>query len=250
MFVRLYALSLLVGLSACADLGFVDDGSDADPIAPALAQCQANFGSLQKRQGRSEQELKEIRSELLKLSEQMTSANQRCVETQAQPIEEPEDGGSVLANTEGKLVVGSRERIWVEALQLSLSARIDTGAETASLDARNVKTFERNGRPWVSFEIPDPDSEEPIQLERRRVREALVVQANAEEPERRPVIRLGIQLGPIRQLAEVTLTDRSNLDFLMLVGRIILRDVLLVDVCQNNLVPLPKGVKESQSSAP
>jgi hypothetical protein len=98
----------------------------------------------------------------------------------------------------------------------------------------------------VRFDIKKPKSKEMITLERRMVREALVVQSNSEEPERRPVIRLGIQLGPVRQLAEFTLSDRSHLDHQMLVGRNILRDVMLVDVSAANLVPLLEVEKKSE----
>lgn len=140
----------------------------------------------------------------------------------------------------GKLIVGRRERVWVEELQLALPARIDTGAETASLDARNITFFERDGNPWVRFEIARPDTEDKIVLERKKIRDALILQASSEQAERRPVIELGIRLGDVRQLAEFTLSDRSHLDYQMLVGRNILRDVMLVDVSGVNLVSTPQ----------
>jgi hypothetical protein len=91
----------------------------------------------------------------------------------------------------------------------------------------------------VRFDIPHPDGGEPLRMEMPRVREALVIQASSDVPERRPVIELGIQLGPVRQLAEFTLSDRSHLDFQMLIGRNVLRDVMLVDVSKVNLVSRP-----------
>ncbi len=144
----------------------------------------------------------------------------------------------------GKLIVGRRERVWVEELQLALPARIDTGAETASLDARNITHFERDGSPWVRFEIARPDTEDKIVLERKKIRDALILQASSEQAERRPVIELGIRLGDVRQLAEFTLSDRSHLDYQMLVGRNILRDVILVDVSGVNLVSTPQQDRE------
>lgn len=244
-----YALLALVGLTACAEFGMVDAVTDPDPIEAALEQCQSNLGSLEKNQRLHRDELGLVRSEIQSLSDQLSTASELC-DTRTPPAVELIAATESPMPADSKLVVGSLERIWVEALQLALPARIDTGAETASLDARNISNFERDGKPWVSFEIPDPAGGDPIVLERRRVREALVIQASSVEPERRPVIRLGIQLGPVRQLAEFTLSNRSHLDYQMLVGRNILRDVMLVDVSEDNLVPLPNEVQGDQSTAP
>jgi hypothetical protein len=145
-----------------------------------------------------------------------------------------------------KLLVGRREDVWIEDLQLALPARIDTGAETASLDARNIREFERDGDDWVRFDIAHPKSGEPLTLERPVARVVLILQSTSEEPERRAVIELGIVLGAVRQIAEFTLSDRSHLDFQMLVGRNILKDLMIVDVGQTNIAPY----REASSPAP
>ena len=44
-------------------------------------------------------------------------------------------------------------------------------------------------------------------------------------------------IGNIRQKAEFTLSNRSHLDYQVLVGRNILSDVMLVDVSQANIAP-------------
>lgn len=136
-----------------------------------------------------------------------------------------------------KMIVGQREQIWLEDLQLALPARIDTGAETASLDAHNIELFERNGRRWVKFEILHPTNDEKIPMERKLKRMALIVQSNSSEPERRPVIKLAITVGHITQSAEFTLSNRSHLDYQVLIGRNILQDVMIVDVSKQNAAP-------------
>ncbi|MEP1596577.1 MAG: RimK/LysX family protein, partial [Halieaceae bacterium] len=55
------------------------------------------------------------------------------------------------------------------------------------------------------------------------------------------VISLGIVLGSIRQQAEFTLSNRSHLDYQVLIGRNILSDVMIVDVSETNIAP-PVGV--------
>ncbi len=155
------------------------------------------------------------------------------------------DGAScmVVGAAPSKLIIGRREQVWLEDLQLALPARVDTGAETASLDARNIELFERNGRRWVRFEILHPDTGEALSLERKLTRMASIIQSNTSEPERRPVIKLGISIGQIKQFAEFTLSDRSHLDYQMLVGRNILKDVMVVDVSKINTVPPVVGVQ-------
>ena len=136
-----------------------------------------------------------------------------------------------------KLLVGELEQVWLPNLELALPARIDTGAETASLDARNIELFERDGSRWVRFEILHPESGEPQVLERKLKRMVKIVQANDKESERRPVIRLGITIGHIHQTAEFSLSNRSHLDSQMLIGRNILQDVMVVDVGKKNIAP-------------
>lgn len=145
--------------------------------------------------------------------------------------------------TAGKLLVGELEEVWLENLQLALPARIDTGAETASLDARDIEVFERDGRRWVRFEILHPVTGEALPMERRLKRMVSIIQANSPDSERRPVIKLGITIGHISQTAEFTLSDRSHLDYQVLVGRNILQDVMVVDVSRKNIAPylLPAG---------
>src|SRR5690554_5117364 len=134
-----------------------------------------------------------------------------------------------------KKIVGSRERVLLTDFDIVHEARIDTGATTSSLDARDVEIFERDGEQWVRFKIVDPNNDELLELERKRVRRVLITQANTEDPERRPVIEMRITLGEITQVAEFTLSNRSHLEFPVLIGRNVLRDLMLVDVGQHHL---------------
>ena len=141
----------------------------------------------------------------------------------------------------GKKIVGSREKVLLTDLGIAHEARIDTGATTSSLDARDVEVFERDGEQWVRFKIMNPDDDEPLELERKRVR---ITQANTEDPERRPVIEMRITIGEITQVAEFTLSNRSHLEFPVLIGRNVLRDLMLVDVGQHHLAD-PQPPKSS-----
>lgn len=145
-----------------------------------------------------------------------------------------------------KTVVGATEKVLLTDLGITLESRVDTGANTSSLDARNIEIFERNGEDWVRFEIHDPDLDQLVELERPRSRKVLISQSNSEEPERRPVVEMRITMGSMTQVAEFTLTDRSHLDQPLLIGRNVLRDLMLVDVAQD-YVTEPKPPKSSDN---
>ncbi|MCH8498511.1 MAG: RimK/LysX family protein [Marinobacter sp.] len=151
----------------------------------------------------------------------------------------------------GKLVVGEVEKFLLINPGLVYNARIDSGATTSSLDARNVTRFERNGENWVRFDVPAPDNtSETLTLERRIVRNARIIQSNEEEGERRPVVELHFAIGDHQQRAEFTLSDRSHLTYPVLIGRNILRDVMLIDVGKEFATklptPLPRGNGDSR----
>lgn len=141
-----------------------------------------------------------------------------------------------------KAVVGGREKVLLTDLGVKLDARIDTGATTSSLDAREIESFERDGEDWVRFELYDPDMEEMVELERKRARRVRITQSNTDESESRPVVEMRMTLGSLTQLAEFTLSDRSHLTHPILIGRNVLRDMMIVDVgLEFTLTPQPPG---------
>jgi hypothetical protein len=137
---------------------------------------------------------------------------------------------SRVTDSSGKQVVGSEEYIFLSPPGKVFPARIDTGADTSSLDARNIERFERNGEPWVRFTILDPETGEELYMERKVVRNVRIIQAVAENKEQRQVVELQITLGNTTRSAEFTLSDRSHMEFPVLVGRNILMDSMSVDV--------------------
>lgn len=137
-----------------------------------------------------------------------------------------------------KLVVGEIENVRFDNLGMVLRARIDTGAATSSLHAYGVRRFQRDGDNWVRFTIDDPVTGEPLVLERPRSRRVRILQAGTEDPSIRPVVELRVTLGNSSQTAEFTLADRSGLEFPVLIGRNILRDLIVVDVSKTDAAPL------------
>ncbi|MDL2286154.1 RimK/LysX family protein [Desulfococcaceae bacterium OttesenSCG-928-F15] len=137
---------------------------------------------------------------------------------------------SASAKDAPKKVVGGIEAVRLVPPDIVLLARVDTGAETASLDARNIRLFERDGDRWVRFDTPAPKGDKMISMEQKLSRKTRILQASADGSEQRLVIELSITIGGITQLAEFTLTNREHLTFPVLIGRNILKDIMVVDV--------------------
>ena len=122
---------------------------------------------------------------------------------------------------------------WVENAQLldpglELKAKLDTGAETSSLDARVLKKFRRAGKRWVRFAVTDRDTGEEFVMVRERVRTIGVVQHDGSR-QTRPVVMLEICIAGQMLTTEVSLIDRSEFNYALLLGRSALASFALVD---------------------
>lgn len=155
----------------------------------------------------------------------------------------------VGAAVESKQVIGRNEWVWLDLLNRNLKARIDTGALSSSLNATELLPFERDGREWIRFRVPDEDHPDGGDLyEVPLVKYVRIRQASDADLERRPVVRLTVRLGDFVDAAEFNLTNREDMLYPILLGRNFLRDVALVDVAQK--FTQPKYAPENKSAKP
>lgn len=69
-----------------------------------------------------------------------------------------------------KTVYGLNEYAKLAGIDLEVAAKLDTGAKTASLSARDIKRFKRNGESWVRFYLAiDTAHSHPIERPLARV---------------------------------------------------------------------------------
>ncbi|MBW4936067.1 RimK/LysX family protein [Marinobacter sp. F4206] len=173
-----------------------------------------------------------------------------CPSVKPQDICPSADASRGLADRlKGKLIVGEVERIYLADPGQVYTARIDSGAETSSIDARNITRFERDGSNWVRFDVPVPGTDELVTLEKEVSRRVKVAQASAENPERRIVVELQFAIGDYQQVAEFSLTDRDDLSYEVLIGRNVLRDVMLIDVGREFATKLPDSILSNRNDS-
>lgn len=128
----------------------------------------------------------------------------------------------------GKTIFGHVERVIISEKGFSLKARLDTGAQTSSLDAHNIVRFRRGDVRYVRFDVMDPDTGDFVTLERPLVRNVRIRQHTA-PPMRRPVVKMWLCLGHKVREVEVNLTPRSEFLYPLLIGRSAMRGSIVID---------------------
>lgn len=146
-----------------------------------------------------------------------------------------------VSKLQGKLILGQEEDVFIQPPGISMRARIDTGADTSSIDARDVEEFERDGKKWVKFTILDRKTNTKHTIETKISRHVKIIQSSLPEGyDRRIVVKLKLSVGDFSDLSEFTLTNRDHMDFAILIGRNVLKDIAIVDVSGKDLAPLKK----------
>ncbi|MGV2496796.1 ATP-dependent zinc protease family protein [Pelagerythrobacter aerophilus] len=125
--------------------------------------------------------------------------------------------------------VGWRELVALPELGLTaVPAKIDTGARTSSLHATVLDRFERDGRNYVRFAVDFGRQHvrqvcEAVQVDKRGI-----TSSNG-ETQMRLIVKTPMRIGAVEFRAEISLADRSDMQFPLLIGRTALRRRFVVD---------------------
>lgn len=136
-----------------------------------------------------------------------------------------------MKQTEKKRMVGALELCDLPELAITgLNVRVDTGAATSSLHVDNLEEFEQDGELWVSFDI-HPDIHNVSRIERRQAKVVgqKRVKSSTATREQRYVIHTPIVMASEQWEIQITLTDRSEMTYLMLFGREAMNGRFIVD---------------------
>ncbi len=242
-------------LTGCASNSYFVDKNDLGDLNSAVSRQRADITFI-KQQTLGQHQF---------LIEQSSADTQRVLDAIREQVDKPAcppvpEAEACLVNPEsgrggtgradrlnGKVIVGEREKFFLVGPDLTYEARIDSGATTSSMDARNIRRFERDGNDWIRFDVPVPGTKSELKtLEREIARNAKIIQANDEDSERRAVVELQFAIGDHHQQAEFTLSDREHLSHPVLIGRNILRDVMLIDVGKEYATELPKSLPDDE----
>ena len=247
------ALAGILTLTGCsADRYFMVPKTDLNELQGSVKSQRATLVTMEENAAtRHEQAVAQTRSSTQTILDAIATQVEKpeCPPVQVQKQCPATDNSKGRADRlKGKVIVGEVENFYLAGPGLIYKARIDSGAETSSFDARNITRFERDGSNWVRFDVPVPGADKFVTLEKEISRRVRVIQASADEAERRVVVELQFFIGDHRQVAEFTLADRTNLTYEVLIGRNILRDVMLVDVGKEYATELPESIRKSNGN--
>ena len=136
------------------------------------------------------------------------------------------------------ITVGWREWILLPGLELPLiKAKIDTGARTSCLHAFTIKEFTLDDKKWIRFGIhPHQDNTETEVFCEAKVIDERIISDSGGHKEKRYVISTEILLKNQRWTIEITLTNRDNMRFRMLLGRTAMEQKIIVNPSESFLL--------------
>jgi len=117
-----------------------------------------------------------------------------------------------------KRVVGWKENVALPDLSVkNVIAKIDTGANLASIDASDIKIVTRDKIKYVKFKVMKRNNtvrktSAPLEGYKR-------IKSSNGDVEKRPYIKTTLLMDGISKKIELTLTDRGPMDYTMLIGR-------------------------------
>ncbi|MCE9665357.1 ATP-dependent zinc protease [Halomonas sp. M5N1S17] len=134
-------------------------------------------------------------------------------------------------------VFGWVEKATLEPWGVEVKAKLDSGALTSSLDARDIERFEKEGEEWVRFrlELLDEASGETFSetLERPLYRDIRVRGAGGRDE--RLVVLMNVCMGSTIYEEQVGLRNREEMHYPLLLGRRTIGHLGLLDVTRTFL---------------
>lgn len=128
---------------------------------------------------------------------------------------------------EPRQVIGWIEKAEVIPGKLVFIAKLDTGSIHSSVNAENIHVYERDGQPWVRFDIVNRDNERrTLDLPQAK---SVTIKRQHDANEQRPAVMLGICLDTVYKEVLVSLTNRREFLYDLLIGRNFMRRNFAID---------------------
>lgn len=128
-------------------------------------------------------------------------------------------------------IIGWREWVSLPDLKIeNIKAKVDSGARTSSIHAFDINIYKRGENSFVNFIIHSEQRSSKKEVKcRAKILEFRKVKSSNGQVELRPVIITSVRLLDETWQVEMTLTNRDDMGFRMLLGRESIRKKFLID---------------------
>ena len=150
-----------------------------------------------------------------------------------------------------KSVIGRKDKVDFPELDLiDIDVKIDTGAFSSAIHCHNIEIIDSDTAPKVRFNLLDPSHPDYDEKEfLLPVHSQKPVKSSSGEIENRIFIKTKILIfGKMRPI-QLSLTDRSDMKFPVLIGRKLLKGKFVVDVAKRDLSFLAKYKSRKRKSS-
>lgn len=142
-----------------------------------------------------------------------------------------------MKNDKSLKTIGRLESIDFPDWELfDIDAKIDTGAYTSSLHCHHIESYDSEGKRMVRFNLLDPSHETYNEkLFKLPVHKTKVVRSSNGLTEERIIVKTNVKIFDSVFEAQLSLTDRSEMRYPVLIGRKLINNRFLVDVSKKYL---------------
>lgn len=151
-----------------------------------------------------------------------------------------------------RITIGRVDKADFPELHLEdLDVKVDTGAYTSSIHCYKIEEFEKDGQKCIRFELLDPDH--PNYNHKKFVftdYEERVIKSSFGTQEERFAIKTTIELFGKSFPILLTLSERSDMKYPILLGRKFLTKRFVVDTAKKNLSQKFKEISKNENSNP
>jgi len=135
-----------------------------------------------------------------------------------------------------KLTIGRRDKIDFPELRLkNIDAKIDTGAYTSSIHCSKIEVVCKDGEERIRFSLFDPIHPSHNKMITLPIYAKSKIKNSFGQVEERYIIKTKVKLFSRVFDLEVSLTDRSKMEYPVLLGRKLLHNHFVVDVTKTDL---------------
>jgi hypothetical protein len=136
-----------------------------------------------------------------------------------------------------KKIIGRKDKAdFPELFLTNINCKVDTGAYTSSIHCHHIQEVEVNGIKYIEFQLLDPTHtkfhDEKFKTKRYKKKR---VKNSFGQSEWRFVVETSIVLFGNEYPIELSLSERSEMKYPILIGRKLLRGRFIVDISQYNL---------------